>query len=71
MKIYRLSTLGYSLSHSTRFPNTPEWRVIHYLGRMHSASRDKIISEVDGATIMTLERLRMKGVLIEDTGVSV
>ena len=71
LQIYRLSPLGYRLSHSTRNPNTPEWAVIHYLARMHSASRDKILNEVASATTMTLARLRLKGILKEETGVSV
>lgn len=71
MQIYRLSKLGYALSHSTRNPPTPEWNVIHYLGRMHSASKEKLLSEVAGVTSATLARLRIKRILIEETGVSV
>lgn len=69
MEIYRLSKLGYALSHSTRSLRTPEWNVIHYLARMHSASKEKIINEVAGATPMTLNRLRRKNIVIEETGV--
>lgn len=71
MEIYRLSKLGYGLSHSTRNPPTPEWRVIHYLGRMHSASKDKILAEVPGTTTATLAKLRLKRILVEETGVGV
>ncbi len=71
MEIYRLSKLGYALSHSTRNPPTPEWAVIHYLARNHSASKEKIISEVPGTTPTVLARLRMKHILVEETGVSV
>ena len=71
MEIYRLSRLGYALAHSTRNPPTPEWAVIHYLDRMHSASKEKIISEVGGATPSILARLRVKKILVEETGVSV
>lgn len=71
MEIYRLSRLGYALSHSTRNPDTPEWKVIHYLNRQHSASKEKILSEVAGADTGTLARLRHKKILIEETGVSV
>lgn len=71
MEIYRLSRLGYTLSHSTRNPPTPEWAVIHYLSKIHSASKDKILAEVPGATTTTLARLRMKRILVEETGVSV
>lgn len=71
MEIYRLSRLGYALSHSTRNPPTPEWNVIHYLARMHSASKEKIISEVAGVSSLTLAGLRRKRILVEETGVSV
>ena len=71
MEIYRLSKLGYALSHSTRNPSTPEWNVIHYLSRMHAASKEKILREVPHVTASTLARLRMKRIIIEETGVSV
>lgn len=71
MEIYRLSKLGYALSHSTRNPPTPEWTVIHYLGRMHSASKEKLLTEVPGTTPATLANLRRKKILVEETGVSV
>lgn len=71
MQIYRLSKLGYMLSRSTRNPPTPEWGVIHYLGKMHAASREKILTEVPSATSATLARLRAKRILMEETGVTV
>lgn len=71
VEIYRLSQIGYALSHSTRNPPTPEWGVIHYLARMHSASKEKLVSEVPGVTSTTLARLRIKRILVEETGVSV
>ena len=71
MEIYRLSKLGYALAHSTRNPDTPEWKVIHYLGRMHSASKEKLLTEVGGVTPSVLMRLRIKRILVEETGVNV
>jgi len=71
MEIYRLSKLGYALAHSTRNPPTPEWGVIHYLSKMHSASKQKILTEVPGASTSTLARLRMKRIIVEETGVAV
>lgn len=71
MEIYRLSKLGYVLSHSTRTPPTPEWAVIHYLSKMHSASKDKLLAEVSGVTSATLGGLRRKRILVEETGVQV
>lgn len=71
MEIYRLSNLGYALAHSTRNPSTPEWGVIHYLAKNHSASKEKIMSEVAGATPLILGKLMRKGILVNETGVSV
>lgn len=71
MHIYRLTALGYALAHSTRSQPTPEWRVIHYLNKMHSASRDKIIAEVSGATPDMLTRMARKHLLTEEMKVAV
>ncbi len=71
MEIYRLSKLGYALSHSTHYPPTPEWGVIHYLARMHSASKEKLITEVPNASARTIRGLMMKRILIEETGVAI
>ncbi len=71
MIIYSLSSRGYALSHSTRNPRTPEWAVIHYLARMHSASGEKIMRELPGVTSGTIARLRLKKILVTDTGITV
>jgi hypothetical protein len=71
VEIYRLSRLGYALSHSTHNPDTAEWRLIHYLARMHSASKDKLMNEVAGVTPRTIRLLKNKRILIEETGVQV
>ena len=71
MEIYSLSKRGYALSHSTRYPPTPEWGVIHYLAKMHSASGEKLKREVFGVTSMTLAKLRLKKILVTDKGIEV
>jgi hypothetical protein len=38
---------------------------------MHSASKEKIMSEVAGATQRTIRQLKNKRILIEETGVQV
>lgn len=76
MESYRLSPLGYRYAH-TISPNiaTEEsktrWAVVYYLNRMHSASKAKIISEVPGATSATLAYLSRKGLILNETRVSV
>jgi len=71
MAIYRLSPLGYRLSHNIRHEDKPEWGVIYYLSRMHVATKEKIIAEVPGATPITLAKLRLKRVIVEESGVDV
>jgi hypothetical protein len=38
---------------------------------MHSATKDKILAEVAGASTTTLRQLRGKRIIIEETGVAV
>lgn len=71
MELFRLSTLGYKLSHNIRHEDKPEWRIIHYLAKMHVATKEKILSEVPGATSAMLSKLRSKRILVEETGVNV
>lgn len=71
MQIYRLSRIGYALAHSTKNPNTPEWGVIHYLAKQHSAEMGKILAEVQGASPITIQKLRRKGIIVEETAVRV
>lgn len=58
------------LAHSTRNPNTAEWRVIHYLAQRHSASGEKIVSDLNVPS-SALANLSAKRIIVEDTGVSV
>jgi len=71
MEIYRLSSLGYKLSHTIRHEDSPSWRVVHYLSRMHAATKEKIIAEVPGTTPAVLLRLRLKKIIVEESGVEV
>lgn len=71
MEIYRLSRLGAMAAHSIRPKPTPEWGVINYLNRNHSASKEKIMAEVPGVTSGILGAMRRKHLIIEETGVGV
>ena len=71
MEIYKLSRLGAMAAHSIRPKPTPEWGVIIYLNRNHSASKEKLLAEVPGATSGMLGSMRRKHLLIEETGVGV
>lgn len=67
MKIYTLTPLGYRASHSTRDTETDEWKVVHYLARVHMASNDKIQSDL-GVSPSTLAKLSRKNIIEEQTG---
>ena len=71
MEIYRLTQLGYKLSHSRRNPQTPEWGVIHYLAKRHRASKEQLVEEVPGVSSSTIGKLRIKRILTEESEVSV
>lgn len=38
MKIYQLTQLGRKLARTTNNPDTPNWRVIHYLDNLSGAA---------------------------------
>lgn len=71
MEIYSLTFKGRALSHSTRSPNTPEWKVIYFLSKHSRATKEQIISNVPDASSSTLARLRIRGIIQEETGVTV
>ena len=71
MDIYRLSNIGYRLSHNFRHENSPKWAAIHYLARNHFADKEKILREVPGLTSGMITELRTKGVIVNETGIEV
>ena len=71
MEIYELTNTGRALSHSVRSPNKPEWKVIYFLAKNGQSDKEKILSYVPEASSATLAKLRIKGVIKEDSGVTV
>jgi len=65
MELYRLSPLGYKLSHNVRHEDKPEWGIIHYLAKYHVRSKEQILNEVPGSTSVMLTKLRSKRILVE------
>jgi len=70
MKIYALTSLGKRLARSTQNPDTPGWKIVHYLDSTGIATSDQIIdstglSEED--TGSNLGNLKRKGVVREVT----
>ncbi len=71
MEIYSLTTRGRALSHSVRSPKTPEWGVIYFLAKQGSATKEQIIGYVSSASSSTLMKLRLKGIIQDETAVRV
>jgi hypothetical protein len=73
MEIYRLSPIGYKLSHSISHDDSPskkaKWDVIYYLAKQHSATKEKILNDVSGATSGTLLSLKAHNIIINETEV--
>lgn len=70
MKLYSITQKGYRLAHSIRQPAQAEWKVIAYLAKRHTASREQIIEDT-GADVGTIANLAHKGVIkLDTTGVS-
>mgnify|MGYP005850113863 CR=1 FL=1 len=69
MKIYQLTNLGRRLARTTNNPDTPNWRVLHYLDNLSgAATSDQIVmgtgleeNQAAGALVL----LRRKGLVSE------
>lgn len=71
MEIYRLSERGERLAHSYRAPRTAAWGVIYFLKRRGVATKEQILDNVPYATSLTLMKLKLKRIVVEETGVNV
>jgi len=69
VEIYSLTSRGRSLSHNTRSPRTPEWGVIYFLAKQGRATTEQIKTFVPSSSSFTIARLRIKGVIREESGV--
>ena len=69
MEIYSLTSKGKALSHSVRGAPTPEWKVVYFLAKQGRATKDQIKEYVPIASSSTLLRLRIKGIIQDETGV--
>jgi len=71
MRIYVLTDLGHRLARSTRNPDTPGWRILHYLDSVGHSTPDQIAgyTGVSGDELsLALGRLRRRGLVREMTG---
>jgi len=68
MKIYTLTQLGRRLARSTSNPDTPGWKIVHYLDSIGYQTPDQIASGTGIGTNQTaawLSQLRRKGIVAE------
>ena len=68
MKIYILTENGNSIARSVNHPDTPGWRVVHYLDRAGKQTSDDISrgTGLDANTVgSTMGSLRRKGIVAE------
>ena len=70
--IYGLTSRGKALARSTHSPDTPEWRVIHYLDKVQRSTPEQIsvyCSMGLGQTISVLRKLKSnsRGIVAEET----
>ena len=71
MKIYALTPLGKKLARSTSNPDTPGWRIVHYLDGVGHATPDQIASYIGlsgGEVASSLSALRRKKIIGEVSG---
>jgi len=42
MKVYSLTPWGWRIARSVNTPDTPQWRIVHYLDRVRAATTEQI-----------------------------
>jgi DNA-binding MarR family transcriptional regulator len=68
VRLYTLTEQGRKLARSVRSPNTPAWRIIHWLDKRDQAADEQIaeFTGVDrGTTSATLRHLKARGFVRE------
>jgi len=71
MRIYALTQLGKRLARSTNNPDTPAWRVVHYLDSNGHGTPDQVADYTGlsvGEASSTLGALKRKGIVGEVSG---
>ena len=71
-KIYTLTQLGRRLARSTNNPDTPGWKIVHYLDSIGYQTPDQIASGTgigENEVATWLGQLRRRGIVTEATGV--
>jgi len=64
MEVLQLTPKGIALSHSVNDPDTPGWRVIHYMAKhRYQATKDQIFQYVPDVDSGTIASLKVKGIV--------
>jgi len=63
MEVYQLTDKGRALAHNIYAPDNPRWRVIYYLNKKGTATKEQILNNVPEASGHTLYRLRRKMII--------
>lgn len=71
MEVYSLTRLGRTIAHSPRGGDSPEWSVVYFLAKQGKATTEQIKSYVPTASSSTLAKLRTRGIIRNEAGVSV
>jgi len=67
LRIYSLTPLGFKMARSVRTPNSPEWKVVHFLDKRDAS--DEQLAEFTGidrgSLSAALRHLKARGVVRE------
>ncbi len=67
MEIYGLTNRGMEIARNTRSPDTPKWRVIHFLYKVPKASTEQIAEGCGLTQIQTGRAIReLKGIVAKE-----
>lgn len=71
MEVYSLTSVGRALAHGIRNPSNTKWKIIYFLSRRESATKEQILSYVPDATALTLAELKGKHIIQDETQVNI
>ena len=61
MKVYSLTPWGWRIARSVNTPDTPQWRVVHYLDHVRAATIEQISKNTSLSIYQTEMALRSLG----------
>lgn len=61
MEIYQLTGKGQMAAHNIYAPENPRWKLIQFMYRRETATKEQMLDNVPSATWHTINYLRRKG----------